>query len=365
MGRIVLAAAGAALLVFGAQPFAQSGQALNPQAKLSSASKLRLTGEVDSNSPAVWDLVDGVVRLFVVTSFDGRPSTAEGRTLTQLGAAQPAPLEPWPGGGVWMEAIVPDVDGTWYGYYHNEMPADTVCPGSSKVVPRIGGARSRDRGRTWEDLGILLEAPTGAFSCGTNNVFFVNGVGDFSVQLDAGSRDLYFFFSQYERSMAQQGIAVGRLAWADRDDPVGRLMLWRTRVWLPAARAITTGDEVRWAYTAGTPLFPVSDGWHDDDTTANAFWGPSVHWNTYLQMYVMLVNRAKDTKYNQEGIYVSYSPRLDDPRLWSLPLKILNGGSWYPQVIGLDDASGTDKVAGEWARFFMAGTSQYLIHFTR
>jgi len=46
-------------------------------------------------------------------------------------------------------------------------------------------------------------------------------------------------------------------------------------------------------------------------------------------------------------------------------VKILNGGSWYPQVISEDDGVGTDKVAGEWARFFMAGTSQYLIHFTR
>jgi hypothetical protein len=365
MRRIVITAAAAAWVVCGALPSAQTSQAINPQAKLSSTSRLRLTGDVDSNSPAVWDLDDGVLRLFVVTSFSGLTSTAGGRSLTQLGAAQPASLEPWPGGGVWMEAIVPDVDGTWYGYYHNEIPAEAVCPGSTKVVPRIGAARSSDRGRTWEDLGIILEAPAGAFVCDTNNVFFVNGVGDFSVQLDADSRDLYFFFSQYERSMAQQGVAAARLAWADRDDPVGKLMVWRTRVWLPAARAVTQEDEVVWRYVAGTPLFPVGEGWHDDDTKTDAFWGPSVHWNSYLQMYVMLLNRAKDTRYNQEGIYVSYSPRLDDPRIWSAPLKILNGGSWYPQVIGLDEGTGTDKVAGEWARFFMAGTSQYLIRFTR
>ena len=79
----------------------------------------------------------------------------------------------------------------------------------------------------------------------------------------------------------------------------------------------------------------------------------------------MLLNRAKDTSFKQEGIYVSFSPRLDDPRLWAPPQKILSGGSWYPQVIGLEDGSGTDRTAGEWARFFMAGTSQHLIHFTR
>ena len=218
---------------------------------------------------------------------------------------------------------------------------------------------------TWEQLGIILEAPAAAFICTTNNVFFVNGVGDFSVQLDPDSRDLYFFFSQYERSMAQQGVAAARLAWADRDEPAGKMMVWRSRVWLPAARSVTTADGLEWAYGTGTSLFPMTDGWHDEGTTTDEFWGPSVHWNSYLQMYVMLLNRAKDTKYSQEGIYVSFSPRLDDPRLWSAPSKILNGGSWYPEVIGLDEGSGTDRAAGEWARFFMAGTSQYLIHFTR
>lgn len=364
--RLLTAAALAAVLLFGVRSHAQNATpATNPEAKLAPVTRLRLTGDVDSNSPAIWDLTNGVLRLFVVTSYDGRPNTAAGRTLGQLGAARPASLEPWPGGGVWMEAVIADVDGTWYGYYHNEMPADVVCPGNDKVIPRIGAARSRDRGLTWENLGVVLEAPAGAYACGTTNVFFVNGVGDFSVQLDPDSRDLYFFFSQYERSTLQQGVAIARLAWADRDEPAGKLMLWRTRTWLPSSRMVAMGDKERVIYDAGTPVFPVSDGWHDAGTTTDAFWGPSVHWNNFLQMYVMLLNRAKDTKYNQEGIYVSFSPRLDDPRLWSAPAKILNGGSWYPQVIGLDDGVGTDKAAGEWARFFMAGTSQYLIHFTR
>ena len=342
-----------------------SGEAVNPRAALFPVTPLRLSGDVDSNSPAMWDRTSGVLRLFVVTSYNGRPSTAGGRSLTRLGAAQPSSLEPWPGGGVWIEAVVSDVDGSWYGYYHNEMLADVVCPGSGKVIPRIGAARSRDRGQTWEQLGIVLEAPARAFSCNTTNVFFVNGVGDFSVQLDPGSRDLYFFLSQYERSTAEQGVAVGRLAWADRDDPAGKLMLWRTRVWVPAARRISMGGDVAWTYATGSSLFYAADGWHDEGSTTDEFWGPSVHWNNYLQMYVMLLNRAKNTRYDQEGIYVSFAPRLDDPRLWSPPVKILNGGSWYPQVISEDDGVGTDKVAGEWARFFMAGTSQYLIHFTK
>jgi hypothetical protein len=64
-------------------------------------------------------------------------------------------------------------------------------------------------------------------------------------------------------------------------------------------------------------------------------------------------------------VYVSYAASLQDPRAWSAPTRILKGGTWYPQVLGLDEGSGTDKTAGEWARFFMLGESRHLIHFSR
>ena len=43
----------------------------------------------------------------------------------------------------------------------------------------------------------------------------------------------------------------------------------------------------------------------------------------------------------------------------------MTGGSWYPQVMGLEDGTGTDKVAGETARLFVHGTSSFLIRFIR
>jgi hypothetical protein len=79
----------------------------------------------------------------------------------------------------------------------------------------------------------------------------------------------------------------------------------------------------------------------------------------------MLLNHAKDDNFAQEGIYVSFATAIDDPRLWSPPVKVLNGGKWYPQIIGMQDGSGTDKVAGEWSRFFMSGLSQHLAHFIK
>ena len=61
--------------------------------------------------------------------------------------------------------------------------------------------------------------------------------------------------------------------------------------------------------------------WHDGRPAADAFWGPSLHWNTSLQRYVMLLNRTRDEAFTNEGIYVSFAPGLDDPRAWSATTK--------------------------------------------
>jgi hypothetical protein len=333
-----------------------------PRVALSPAPRLRFTGDVDSNSPAAWQQVGGLNQLLLLTSYAGQPSLATGPRFDRLSVALPVLFDPWPTEGVWMEAVIPDVDGTLYGYYHSENWA-TVCPGSDKVIPRIGAARSDDHGLTWRLLGYVLEAPLGSFDCETNDVYFVGGVGDFSVQLDSDSRDLYIFFSQYHRR--SQGVGVARLAWADRDNPTGKVTVFNKRVWLPSRAFTSSSGITRWSYPSAVPIFPTPEPWNDDDTVVDAFWGPAVHWNVYLEQYVMLLNHAQDTDWKQEGIYVSFNRRLDDPAGWSQPVKVLSGGLWYPQVMGLESGSGTDKVAGRWARFFMGGTSDHLIQFIK
>lgn len=200
-----------------------------------------------------------------------------------------------------MEAILQDVDGAWYGCYHNEIPA-VMCRGTDKVSPRIGAARSRDRGATWELLGVVLEAPPRTYDCNTENACFVGGVGDFSVQLDHQFQDLFFFYSLHLRSPSAQGVGLARLAWADRDAPNGKIAIWRDGAWVPA-RPVGR-EQQRWIYPAATPIFPAAESWHNDDRTVDAFWGPSVHWNTYLSRYVMLLSRAKDVACRTEGIYI-------------------------------------------------------------
>jgi len=116
-------------------------------------------------------------------------------------------------------------------------------------------------------------------------------------------------------------------------------MVWLSRTWVPASVMVRPDESLRVIYPAAAPLFPTTQSWHDGD-------------------------RARDETFRQAGIYVSYAPALDDPRLWSPPARIMDGGKWYPQVIGLEQ-NGTDKEAGELARFFMSGVSNHFIRFIR
>jgi hypothetical protein len=344
-----------------------------PVAALLRTPAISLTGEVDSNSPAVWELIDGAARFVVLTSAAGRPSRASGPSLRALSAPTLVEISPWPGEGVWMEAIVRGDDGTWYGFYHNERTA-VSCGSTPLVTPRIGAARSHDFGATWTNLGILIEAPSTTYDCATFNKYFAGGVGDLSAMLDRDRRFVYLFFSQYGAAVANQGVAAARFLWADRDAPVGKTEIWSGGVWLPAGRVrrgtmapLLSGiDEtrMRWALAGATPLFPTRDPWHGSDTVVDAFWGPSIHWNTHLERYVMLLNRSKDETFSQEGIYISFNPTLENPEGWSSPARILDGGTWYPQVMGIDQG-GTDSEAGQLARFFLHGRSDYLIRFDR
>jgi len=368
---LVLALAGLAVMPLTATVQFSPAATTTARATLLPTSRIVLPGTVDSNSPAIWDIDDGEPTLFVMTSNDGEPSLSTGAGITRLGAAEEITMTPHPGNGVWMEAVVSDGAGTWYGYYHNEIPA-VACGRPDRTVARIGAARSTDRGRTWTNLGIILEAAPDTVACDSRNRYVIGGVGDLSVMLDANKTDLYLFVSQYGKAASDQGVAVGRLLWADRDRPVGRVTVWNDGVWERgrwSRQPVIMPDGMRrrvwFDYPEGTPLVPVSEAWHDGNNAVDAFWGPSVHWNEYLQQYVMLLNRARDENYTQEGIYVSFAPRLDDPELWSEPRKLLNGGRWYPQVIGLEPEEGTDKTAGATARFFMSGESEYVIAFTR
>lgn len=316
-------------------------------------------GLFDCNNPVHWD----GDTMYVFSSF-GHPWRGSGPDL--MGLKRPSVRarfdnDPgWKAGPRWIEATLIDERGVLYGWYHNEPPG--VCPNNPGLTaPRIGAIVSRDNGLHWRDLGIIMEAPADSLCCETANFYFAGGNGDFCVNADRKNEFIYFLISTYHKNVAEQGVAIARMRYADRDTPVGKVFKWHQGHWSEPG----LGGHV-------TPIFPVAIDWHHED--CDAFWGPSVHWNTHLKQYAMLLNRAVDKNWTQEGIYVSFNPDLARPGDWSRPVKVYDGREyrdksanwWYPQVVGIDAASHeTDKLAGRVARFFITGKSQWEIVFRR
>jgi hypothetical protein len=341
------------LIVFGsvAQASAQSVQ-------LVPAPTVTFPGDIDSNSPAFWQFFQGQNRLHVVTSW-WSASISRGLSLNRLATPWPVRFKNSSEGGKWIEAVLQDETGTLYGYYHNEPMG--LCPGTKKTAPRVGAARSMDNGFSWEDLGIILEGP-GVLDCETPNEYFAGGVGDFSVVLNEEKTDVYFFLTAYSGSKSRQGVVLARMSWAQRNTPRGNLAVWEGNAWRYSQRYST---QIRRGFFEPRPIYPAIISWHDRSGNVDSFWGPSVHWNTFLNQYVMLLNHASDSEWSQEGIYIAFSPVLDDPRQWTQPVKIIEGGPHYPQIMGLERNQGTDKIAGARARLFLRGQSDYFLVFQK
>jgi hypothetical protein len=356
MPKRQLAIFSAAQLLIALLASAAQGQA-PPQFSLREAPGLLMPGArefdvfwgVDGNSPAERD-AEG--RLIIFNSLQ-YPWRSVGANLFQMNPSERVTIIDREAieGGLWLEATYRDTDGVMFGWFHNEVGAG--CLNELLSVPRIRQMISRDDGRTWEDLGVVLEAPVDSLQCDTANFYFAGGVGDFSVIFDPATNYFYFYFSAYNRQIEEQGVAIARLHYQDRFNPVGNVWKWNNEGWDEPG----IGGHV-W------PIFPAVSDWHQ--ANADAYWGPAIHYNTYLRQYVMLLNRAVDTDWGTEGIYISFNADIGNPSGWSapqrLPMEMDSPLLAYPQVIGLE-ADGTDKSAGQVARLFLSGQSNWEIVF--
>lgn len=318
-----------------------------PAIRLEPAPELRFPANPDCNSPCFWN--DGRLHLFTSNQ---RPSISVGESLETLGKPIPSVFEDGAGKLRWIEAVHRRQDGSLFGLYHREEYLGECPDREYFTVPDIGVARSNDQGRTWKDLGIVLQDRGVNRSCATPNKFFAGGVGDPSWAVDRSGRHLYIFFSSYTDPVSNQGIQMARVALADLDSPVGNVWRWNSGAWSSPGLGGT-----------GTPVVAAQIAWSKPD--ANAFWGPSVHWNAYLQSHVVLLNRAKDSQWTQEGVYVLFAPDLSRPESFTKPRKIKEGGEWYVQVIGDTEIRGTDSLAGKSARFFERGVSRFRLVFEK
>ena len=295
----------------------------------------------DSNSPVFWR--EGEVR--VINSDPSGSYMSVGAGIDELGEPvsilQPTPERP---GAAWLESTWTDTEtGLLYGWYHFE-PHDLEC--YPLTAPIIGAAISSDGGLSWEDQGFVIDNPEG-YDCAFDNEYFVGGAGDFTVVLGPGGEYFYFLYTTYIGPDEALGVAIARSAFADRGQPE---TVWKYFEGVWEEPGLGGGS---------TALIQSVQDWAGPDY--DAFWGPSVHWNTHLQQYVMLLNRSDSRFWRQEGVYIAFSHDLVS---WTEPEKILESNDWYPQVVGLG-ANGTDSTAGRFVRLFIGGVSRYVMEFTR
>ena len=312
------------------------------------APRVDLPSVIDGNSAAFW--AGGRLNLFHST---GVPSISRGPSQFSLGFAEPVEFDSSDHKPVWFEAAWQDEDGTLFLWYHHEPGG--VCRGNSLTAPKVGAAISRDGGKTVQDLGIVLESGD-AVDCGAQNGFFAGGHGDASVILDREKKYFYFFFTNYGGKVEEQGVSVARMAFEDRYQPAGAVHKYYSEDW----REPGIGGHVK-------PIFPAARAWQHSD--ADSLWGPSIHWNTHLEQFVVLLNRSCcKPGWPQEGIYVSFNSDLSQPEAWRPVQRILAKSEiawspgYYPQVLGLEDGQ-TDNYAGQVARLYVHGRSVWEIVF--
>jgi hypothetical protein len=316
---------------------------LAQQVVINPAPTVTFPAPTDSNSPAVWNGRE----LLLYNSTGLGPIQSTGPNQFEFWRSQPVILGQSVHRPFWIESAWIDHDGTIFAWYHHEPQG--VCNDLPLTAPEIGALLSTDGGVSFMDLGIILQSGY-APDCSSQNGFAAGGHGDFSVVLGRSRKYFYFLFSNYSGPQESQGVAVARLPFERRSNPFGAVQKYYQGDWLEPG----IGGSV-------TAIFPANVIWSRPD--ADAFWGPSVHWNTHLKSFVMLLNHSCCSPgWPQEGVYISFNPSLANPSGWTTPVKILDGAGWYPQVLGLGP-NGTDKQAGKVARLYAGGASSWEIEF--
>jgi len=328
--------------------FLLTGHATAQSPRVRKVEPVALPVLVDSNSPAYW--WEGQFHI-IQSSGVSLLATGANQFFLHQGEVTPVVTEPWENQPMWIESTWVDGNGTVWAWYHHE---PSVCP-NGLTVPEIGALVSIDGGRSFTDLGIVLVSGDPA-DCDSKNGFFAGGHGDFSVIFDEDSGYFYFLFTNYGGELASQGVAMARIAIDHLPDPAGAVFKYHQGEWTSPG----LGGPV-------TPVFPAKVSWQSERTDSH--WGPSVHWNYYRNSYVLLMSRACCApRWPQEGVYISFSTDLSQPEAWSAPSRILSAAEigytpgWYPQVLGMNFGD-TDTLAGQTARLYIKGISQWEIEF--
>ena len=277
-----------------------------------------------------------------------------------------------PFGGFWFESVIRDAE-AWYGFYHNERsawcarvrarcgrgsaPPDrriTAAPGSTSDR----SSRLRSRCHPVPDQQLLLRRRRRRLLGGAR----------------PGSQFRLLLLHAVHRRPGD-GRACRWRAWrgpiAMRPRTRGRV---ERRRWLPPAliegEPTPPGADDQSALDAAPPPRPfrrmaVPAGVADDgrrrslgqrQRLGQRLLGPVDPLEHPPESYVMLLNKADSNEWKQGGDYVVVqSPHRRSRRLVGARA-IVEGGNWYPQVMGFTDGLGTDTVAGPVGAVLHVGT---------
>lgn len=220
----------------------------------------------------------------------------------------------WDNGGQWFLSVHRLESGRLVGFTHAEYHGyPNLFNQPQKGWFSTAVAYSDDNGASWRSGGQIItsEQPPPP----RNKVEF-GGIGNPGVVYDGANKRWLLYHSEY------------RLRVAMSTDPLGQQGSWRKyyngAFSQPGLRGVST------------PLKCL-------DRVPGTV--PAVHWNTYLNKWVMLYHG-----YQNKSIFIAAS---DDGLNWDCPrLLVQNNGrgwrAWYPTLVG----DVTDKVAGQRAHLY-------------
>jgi len=213
-------------------------------------------------------------------------------------------------GGSWIMSVFREQGDNFIGFFHAE---DHWYPHTNNDIAwkSIGVTYSDDEGKTWISGNQIITSPTTKPATPT-----WGGSGDCCVVWDHINNR---WMCYYQENWILMAVST---------DPKGAPGTWKKYY-----NGAFTEDGLGGQHTKLPGLESASGG------------NPSVHWNTYLQKWVMVWHG-----WAPGVIYISFS---SDGITWGTPQNIIvssiAGKAWYPTIIGV-----TDVEAGQIAKIYYA-----------
>lgn len=218
-------------------------------------------------------------------------------------------------GGMWLIGVRELSNGNLVGFFHAESHWYPRTTNGWFAYKSIGVAYSSDNGLTWSTPQLLLKQANDKPSSPQ-----WSGLGDGCVIYNHLNNKYYSYYTP--------AAGATSVCMASSSDPSGTPGTWQK--WYNGSFSQPGIDGLE-TPVAGLSLKPGAN--------------PTVHWNTYLNKFVMIWHGW------DEKLYISAS---DDGEVWDDAKLLLDEGgkTWYPVMIGDDSVSGGQTVTLYYANNF-------------